>query len=725
MTSFLLAAGLLLAPSGLEWTAYDGVSIPVPPAEHPRLYLRARDLPDLERRTTHPVLKPVWEKLQAAGRNDPARAAEAEAIRYLLTRDAELGRRTAAAALKLLQESTFDMKRQDITRPIGRLMVTGAVVYDWCYPVLTAEQKKAYLERLLELAKKLESGYPPPKGGAVTGHYSEWMLMRDLLSAGVAVYDEFPEMYRIAAQRFFSLFVPVRNWWYRGGAFHQGSAYAETRASSELYPLWIFERLGAGPVYDPALRYLPYEWIYMRRPDGQLLRSGDGQSKAPKLRSLLNASYYKDPYVLADYLRDPGIDTASLLFDFLWHDPDLQPRPVAELPLARYMGSPYGWMVARTGWDDASVIAEMKVNLYNFNNHQHLDAGAFQVYYRGALAIDSGVYEGATGGYGSPHDVNYNKRTIAHNSLLIHDPAETFERGRLSMRNDGGQRFPNGWREPKSLEDMLANYRTAEVLGQGFGPDARLPAYTYLKGDLTKAYSGKVRKVERSFVFLNFPGQSVRAALAVFDRVVASDPRFTKYWLLHSMEEPRIEGAQIVVAPQERGWRGKLVDQVLLPAHAQIVPVGGPGKEFWVFGENYPNRPSRGDAVDYELGAWRVEVSPREPATEDLFLNVMQVMDRERAPLAVRRIEESALAGFSLAGTTVVFQLGGRRADTTVAFRSEGNRFLVTDLAPGNWRVTRDGAAAGPPVEVSPEAGVLWFEGPPGGYALEPANRRN
>ena len=723
MHALLLASGLLLSGSALPWITYDGVSIPVPPAEHPRLYLRGGDVPELQRRTTHPTLKPVWERLQAIGRDNPARAVEADAIRYLLTEDADLGRRTAAAALKLLEETRFDMKQQDVTRPIGRLMVTGAVVYDWCYPVLTADQKKAYIERLYYWAKNLEHGYPPPKAGAVTGHYSEWILMRDLLSAGVAVYDEAPEMYQVAANRFFSLFVPVRNWWYKGGAFHQGTSYAETRASSELYPLWIFDRLGAGAVYDPALRYLPYQWIYMRRPDGQLLRSGDGQSRAPKLRSLLNASYYKDAYVLADYLRDPAIDSGSLLFDFLWHDPDLKPRPVSELPLSHYMGTPYGWMVARSGWDDESVIAEMKVNEYNFNNHQHLDAGAFQIYYKGPLALDSGLYEGVDGGYGSAHDTNYNKRTIAHNSLLIYDPEEVFERSKRVYRNDGGQKFPNGWREPRSLEDMLANYRTAEVLGHGFGPDARRPAYTYLKGDLTKAYSGKIREARRSFVFLNFNGQPVRAALAVFDRVVASDARFKKYWLLHSMEAPRVDGTAITVAPEQRGWRGKLVDHVLLPEKAQIVPIGGPGKEFQVFGENFPNRPRRGPAEDFEIGEWRVEVSPPAPAAEDLFLNVMQVMEQPAQPVAVRKIEDGPVVGLFVADTTVVFQRSGQSAAGAVTFRSAGSRFLAADLAAGSWRILRDGKPTGAAVDVSSETGVLWFEGPPGNYTLQPPVR--
>jgi heparin/heparan-sulfate lyase len=719
MRPLLLLAGACLLQGDVRWTTYDGVSIPVPPAGHPRLYLRARDIPGLQRRTTHPILKPVWEKLQAAAKNNPALAVEVDAVRYLLSKDADLGRRTAATALKLLQDTTFDKTRQDITRPIGRLLTTGAMVYDWCYPVLTPDQKTAYLERFLHLARSLESGYPPPKSHAVTGHYSEWMLMRDLLSAGVSAYDESPEMYQIAANRFFGLFVPVRNWWYRGNAFHQGSAYAETRVSSEMYPLWIFSRMDAGPVYDPALQYVPYQWIYMRRPDGQLLRSGDGQSRAPKLRSLLNASYYKDPYVLADYLRDPDIEPSSLIFAFLWRDPDLKPRPVSELPLSRYMGTPYGWMVARTGWDSQSVIAEMKVNIFNFNNHQHLDAGAFQIYCQGPLAIDSGLYQGSDGGYGSTHDVNYNKRTIAHNSLLVHDPEERFARGNRDMRNDGGQKFPNGWREPRSLEDMLANYRTAQVLGHGFGPDPRQPAYTYLKGDLTPAYSGKVREVQRSFVFLNLAGQPARAALIVFDRVVAADPRFKKYWLLHSMEEPRIEGAVVTLAPAQRGWRGKLVNQVLLPGGARITPVGGAGKEFWVFGENFPNRPERGSAADYEIGEWRVEVSPGAAAASDLFLNVMQAMDRDASPRPVRLIEERDLTGLILADTTVLFQRDGRRAKRPVTFQSRGNRFLVTDLAEGDWRVLRDGAATGPAVRVTGDEGALWFEGQPGSYTLQ------
>jgi heparin/heparan-sulfate lyase len=550
------------------------------------------------------------------------------------------------------------------------------------------------------------------------------MIMRDMLSAGIAIYDEDPEMYRLAAHRFFAGLLPVRNWWYPGHGFHQGSAYNETRWVSDMFPLWIFDRLGAGNVYHPAQQFVPYEWIYRRRPDRQLLRSGDGYRRSPRLGALLTASYYGDGYLLANYLVDPGIDDTNKIWELLWRDPDLEARDFSDLPLSRYMGSPYGWMLARTGWTGEPVIAEMKVNVYNFINHQHLDAGTFQIYHKGPLAIDSGLYQGSTGGYGSPHDDSYNKRTIAHNSLLIYDPDEKFISGSGSeRRNDGGQRLPNSWREAGLLADVLTRgYETGEVLGYGFGPDPHTPRYTYLKGDITKAYGAKVRQAQRSFVFLNLYEPAVPAAMVVFDRVVSSNPAFKKYWLLHTMEEPSIEGDRSVVALSERGWTGKLVNTTLLPPSAEIAKIGGPGKEFWVFGENFPNEPTSGNPLDYELGAWRLEISPPAEAETDLFLNVMQVTDTSSSAVhAVDKIEGKDVVGVQLAGRVALFSSTGRRLERPVSFTAKGEgdlEFLVTDLAGGTWQVRRDGRVLHPARVVTHDAGTLYFKGPAGEYSL-------
>jgi hypothetical protein len=714
------------SPADARWMDLDGISVPVPPAEHPRLFLRARDLGDLKRRTTHPVLKPVWEEMQEVAKENAQTRLEVDALRYLLTRDKELGTRTVAAALEALQKAQFDPHGQDVTRPIGRMMVTGSVVYDWCYPLISADQKKAFLDAFLRLAKQLECSYPPKDFGWVTGHGSEWMVMRDMLSAGIALYDEFPEMYRYASSIFFKKLLPARNWWYPGHAFHQGTAYSETRFVSDMYPLWIFDRLGAGNVFNPSQQFVPYQWIYIRRPDGQLLRAGDGQNRPPKLRSLLCASYYGDGYVLSDYLKEPGINKTDKIFEFLWRDPDLKPLPLADLPLSRYMGSPYGWMVARTGWGEDSAVAEMKMNVYNFGNHQHQDAGAFQLYYRGLLAMDSGLYEGVNGAYGSPHHENYSKRAIAHNTLLIYDPSETFlNNRRQELKNDGGQRLQNGWREPKVLEDLLTKgYKTGSVLGHGFGPDPIKPEYTYLEGDLTEAYSAKVNEVKRSFVFLNLGG-TVPAAMVVFDRVVAANPDFKKFWLLHSMEEPKIDGDTSVVTLSERGWTGRLVNRTLLPeaANAEISKIGGPGKEYWIFGENFPNAPRPGRPVgEFELGSWRVELSPKKSSATDCFLNVMQVMDGKTGQaLASERIQARDFTGVKIADRVVLFNTTGRRTGLPVSFASTGAgklKYLVAGLTDGTWQVWRDGRIVIPAQTVSADSGTLYFEGPAGRYEL-------
>ncbi len=372
-------------------------------------------------------------------------------------------------------------------------------------------------------------------------------------------------------------------------------------------------------------------------------------------------------------------------------------------------------MIARTGWDDDAVIAEMKVNEYNFVNHQHLDAGAFQIYYKGSLAIDSGLYSGSGGAYGSDHCKNYYWRTIAHNSLLVYDPAEDFKAA--GYGNDGGQRLPNRRSEARTLEVLRApenGYRTGEVLAHGFGP-----GFTLLHGDLTRAYSGKVKQVRRQNVFLNLGNPRIPAALVVFDRVVSADPAFRKYWLLHSLGEPRIDRNSAFV---ENGG-GRLTLDVLLPGAASLSKVQG----FHVFGKDYPNSldPERLKRGSAEIGDWRIEVCPREAAAEDLFLTVMQVTAREGgARLPVKMLDAGDRAGCVIESpdgcSAVLFRKDAARSAAPVRFTvPEGGsfRYLIADLAPGEWRAER---AGGRPfaVRVPEDSAAAWFEGPGGEWVL-------
>ena len=510
--------------------------------------------------------------------------------------------------------------------------------------------------------------------------------------------------------------------------------------------------MGAGAIYDPSQQYVMYDLIYRRRPDGQMMPAGDvnpARRDKPQnysMPAMLAASYYDDPYLAYEYDRKPNVETHMLMLELLWRDFDLKGKAPDDLPLTRYSGTPFGWMIARTGWGANSVVAEMKVNEQFYGNHQHMDGGAFQIYYRGPLAIDSGSYQGSAGGYNSPHNKNYFKRTIAHNSLLIYDPSEKFACWNYGggdktefAANDGGQRMPGDrWDTCRSFKDLLSeSYTVGKTLAHGYGPDQNTPEYSYLKGDITKAYTEKVDDVRRSFVFLNLEPEGnadrnpdgmvtdVPAVLMVYDHVVSADPSFRKYWLLHSIEEPQAGKAEFTVARTKDGDSGKLHCSVLLPESADIEKVGGPGKEFWVFGKNYPNAATTRPDPCNERGAWRIEVTPGKESKEDCFFNVIQVADNSVGKmLPVRRIDADKVVGAAVSDRVVMFSRDSRQLSDSFSFeipKAAGKqvKILLTDLVEGSWNIIKDGKAFKRNVAVSPDTGTIYFTGTPGRYTVE------
>ena len=746
------------------WKEVKGVIVPVPPSIHPRLYLQACDVPALKERIKTPQGQQVIKNLQKLGIDrTPAEEAretdrafryyykmrgvtsraQLQALDYLVNGDKQQARRAITSMLDTLKTARFGTKG-DLSRASGAMLMVGAMVYDWCYDQLKDSEKQAYIKEFIRIAGTMECGYPPRDNEPIAGHPSEWMIMRDMLSAGIAIYDEYPDMYNYVAQMMFKDYIPVRNYFYSGHNYHQGTSYVTVRFSNDLFGQWILSRMGADFVYDSSQQFVLYDFIYRRRPDGQVLPAGDVNPTrtappAYTLPAMLASSYYKDGYLAYEYELNPDLQNQGneemnhcLIFDLLWRDYDLKPKAPDTLPLTHFSGTPFGWMIARTGWGQNSVIAEMKINEQFVGNHQHLDGGSFQLYYKGPLAIDAGAYSGSSGGYNSPHNKNFFKRTIAHNSLRIYDPDEKFACWNYGggdkseyADNDGGQRMPGDrWLTCNRFEDLVSpEYTVGKTLAHGYGPDVQVPDYSYLKGDITQAYTGKVKEVKRSFVFLNLKNETVPAALIVFDKVVSANPDFKKYWLLHSIEEPRVDGNVFTVTRTQNGDTGLLQNSVLLPDtdNVQIEKVGGSGKEFWVFGTNYTNDPTprRPDHAN-ERGAWRMEVSPVKPATENYFLNVMQVADNTCRQLEkVKRLDGDRTVGVQIADRIVTFSKDSEPLSGRFQITAEGTgtlKFVITDLKPGNWQVLKDGKVYLTIRDVKNDDGILCFEGTSGTY---------
>lgn len=742
----------------------------MPPAGHPRVYFTAEDIPKILANASKQQNALAWAKHESNLADTAVDAIlplksgattnynsmvlgviESRAFDFVLRGNIEAGQKAISAMRDYVNKVVYEPSDYNNT---GQTIFTIAVVYDWCYPLLTSADKAFFADAVLSTAAKMEIGWPPTKGSAITGHSSEGQLMRDLLCAAIALYDERPDIYMTVAGRFFHEYVDPRKFMYAAHMHSQGDGYTSYRAQWEILATLIMDALNVPQVFGPEQQYILYWALYARRPDGQILRDGDssfnnlpvGSYRTNYYRSMIHTgNYFNDPYLKGEGLRElpdhfnPYKNQSLNCVEYLiFNNPDLAGKPVSDLPLSKYFPSPKGGMIARTGWEEGvqspAVVAEMKINEYYFGNHQHLDAGSFQIYYKGALATDSGYYQaliGSTGanngtsGYGSQHDFNYNKRTIAHNAMLVFDPSESFGR----WDNDGGQRFPNNGQTANTLDQLLnpANgYKVGEILGHEFGPDTLVPDYTYLKGDLTRAYSGKISDYERSFMFLNLKTDVHPAALIVFDRVVTVDENYKKTWLLHGLQEPTIIGTQTIFKDTRSGYNGKLTVDTLLPRadNVSIEAVGGPDKEFWVNGANYYAITTSNGSN--EGGGWRLEISPIKAQKTDYFLHVLQVGEAnpDMPPLPMTVIETDKVVGVQIADRVTVFAKAKNRTKEMVEFSFSGQgefEITVADMAAGTWLVTRDG------VEIcrasaSEEGGVVAFMGGAGNYRLDYVN---
>ena len=728
----------------------------LPPQGHPRVYFRAEHIPQIkenlrkEQNTSAYAL--FWELANCPLSAIPVEPqyetlgyAEAKALFYALYADSDKG----CEAIHILKDHCHRAtpERWDYNRN-GETVYLLAVVYDWCYPLLDEKTKKLFHDAVIRHAKYMEVGYPPVMQGTISGHGTESPILRDLMAAGIAMFDEFPNIYQNTAGRFFREFIEPRKFIYKMHCFHQGNEYAAYRMKWELLCTWIFDRIGYPQIFGPEQHETLRHYLYVHRPDGVMLTNGDcnhrlnrpGKFDPHLARTLfLGASYWRDPQIKAAALRmledfpvsiSQNNQVISPVEFLLFNDPESAPASIQDLPWVHFQPAPKGSAIIRTGWNDGiaspDVLCELKINEYWFAGHQHLDAGAFQIYYKGLLATDDGYYQSwmeerfadrensGYSGFGSLHHYNYLRRTIAHNCMLVYDPDELFRDDNCKVRaNDGGQRIPNRGQEPFTLDDLLHpeyRYRTADLRTFGQGKD-----YVWLKGDLTAAYSNKIISYQRWFCFLRLSSQP--AALLVYDKIVSSDPSFRKVWLCHGISKPQIQQNRAIFQDTRRipgngiycgQYGGQLTVETLLPENAVVTVVGGPGAEALVDGVNYfakigPNQ--RQDGHGY-----RLEVSPSAAQTQDLFLHVLHIGDVGTVAAPTVKAETDTHIGIVIENWFVLFGKNDVCSSQPILFALTGNdpwHVLIGDLEPGTWD------ANGAPLTVT-ENGLADFIATPG-----------
>jgi heparin/heparan-sulfate lyase len=193
----------------------------------------------------------------------------------------------------------------DISRENGETIFTASIVYDWCHNLLTAEDKELFYKELMRLALIMECGYPPFKQQITTGHGSEAMMNRDMLSMAVAFYEKNPKILQYLSYQIFERLIPLRDFEYRSPRHSQGIMYATFRFRWEMYNAFIFKRMLDREVFGDGMRKMGYMWMHMRTPGGEYFRSGDGvwwdYKSIPSVIMLMCSSYAGDDVLKAAY----------------------------------------------------------------------------------------------------------------------------------------------------------------------------------------------------------------------------------------------------------------------------------------------------------------------------------------------------------------------------------------------------------------------------------------
>ena len=667
--SFCIFPALRIGGALLFWMS----STPIPaqqvrhsvPVEHPRLLGSRHRLRSLmkERPEAYERLVRVARELKA----DDHSKMISMALVCATERDEQLGRRAVQMAMKYINGP---IRKGHV--PFGHDLARCAIVYDLCHECWTSREREKFHEYMNETVDANVRSETHVFHNGWYG-YKSWGI-------GLACYatyyenDRAPAILRALEQEWRTRAAPALTMAGDGGGWAEGY-YINYWLYEWLFFCEVARNCEGVDYYAQAPEFFknraiasmfeayPGISVYnSRRPvpmgDGGGRLFGGDRDKALSSRRILVNRFREDPSHQAVQTFNETTPRSSVgvyaYKDFLWRDTTVKKGTLKGFKLSHISPGP-GYVYARSSWDEDATYFFFKCG-DRFTAHQHLDVGHFLIYKYDELIGDGGHYDS----FGSLHDVNYHLRTIAHNTILIHDPSETWPRIRAGpvSGNDGGQSHswphhngavsdPAEWQKGRDLYD-IADILAFEDRG----------AYMYVAGDCTRSYSSeKIAHFTRQIVFLR-PDTAI-----IFDRVRSRDPSFKKTWLLQAMKVPTRTADHLVIT----NGKGRLFVQTLLPRPPKVRLVSG-SSLYNYGGKAYPPRRDTGPAPEC-----RIEISPSQQRATDYFLHVLTAADADVASVekAVVRIDRQNVA-IAIGKTEITFtaaqvaggiRISGRYAD--------------------------------------------------------------
>ena len=702
------------------------------PGEHPRLLFTNDTIPTIKTALENPRLanakKAIFEKASTeyegvlptpyyhkSGNNkginnydpDGLEIIRAKAFSYALYGDKELGYQAIDAMQSYLLTINIRFIFCDQCRAFGNIMYTVACVYDWCYDLLTDDEKHRLRAGTINYAvagdsgmlqnddplfhnytvtRKMEVGYPPRLQSSFMGHGAERQLTQHYMAGAIAFYDEDDDWWEYVAARYFNVFIPERNALFKCGSVTQGIHYGIVRQAADMWGAFAHKVLfGKNPHDDTMLETVKSAW-YMELPNNSFWSDGDNPTKDMRnfartsilTNSLVMAAIYKDSALLAQVLdKNPGIvSELATPEEIIYASEVLDIIP----PENRHEGYPplyytplyLNRMIARREWDNPdSPAVYMKAGELTTGIHEHADAGTFQIFYKELLARDSGIYDWC--------GCLYSSATIAHNGVTVFNPekAET-----MGGKYSGSQRYING---VGSLDAWLSmkKHRVAEREGASYALKDGKTDYAYIASNIAPAYDDDVQYLSRRMLSIFTESNEFPLIFACYDRITAVGSDIKKSVLLHAENEPKIDENRVTLT----NGGGKLVATYLSDSTLDIVGIGGENNNRTINGKQMPINDFRGSGWHTLWG--RVEVTPKVGARTDDVLSVMFVTDEENEnTLAVEKLSANGIIGATIMNNALIFiktlLCPDARYDITVSGEGEMT-YYISGLSAGKW----------------------------------------
>jgi len=387
-------------------------------------------------------------------------------------------------------------------------------VYDWMYDYLSPSEKEKVFkmcearawhtyQRLSNVNYLTNSG--ESHNGRLIAYLAEMAIALAYESDGVETWLD----YSLKA-----LTTIYPHWGGTEGGWAEGVPYGLWYNSFYISPFdTLYETTGYNLWKRPFFSKIRYFYMYCTSPKGEIRPFGDSAEKAGPgasggegFANLINyhALRFSDPHALwwvnQCYQWIGSTDINSVIFDA-----DLKPKAPKDLPNSRIFRG-VGWAGLHSNLSDAEndTFFLFKSSPYGSVSHSHGDQNSFAIMKGGiALAIPSGHYGPS---YSQPHHAKWTRSTKANNSVLIDGEGQV-------LRSD------------KASGEILKFRETS--------------GYTYLLGDATKAYGGRMVKFERHVLFLR-PG----IFLMLDDLEAPDEAKFQ--WMLHALEKMQIDGDKII-----------------------------------------------------------------------------------------------------------------------------------------------------------------------------------